>query len=71
MRQPVKAKGEEMTIMTEEMWQCQVANCGYIYNPAKGDRKGNISPGTSFEDLSEIWKCPLCHGGKRFCKKIG
>lgn len=24
----------------EEMWQCQSVNCGYIYNPDKGDRKG-------------------------------
>ena len=22
------------------MWQCQVGNCGYIYRPEKGDRKG-------------------------------
>ena len=26
----------------EEMWQCQTLNCGYIYNPDKGDRKGKI-----------------------------
>ncbi len=36
--------------MAAEMWQCQMANCGYIYNPDKGDRKGKIPPGTSFED---------------------
>ncbi len=23
----------------EEMYQCQTINCGYIYNPDKGDRK--------------------------------
>jgi Rubredoxin. len=26
----------------EEMYQCQNTNCGYIYNPDKGDRKGKI-----------------------------
>ncbi len=23
----------------EEMYQCQMTNCGYIYDPDKGDRK--------------------------------
>ncbi len=57
--------------MAEEMWQCQMANCGYIYNPAKGDRKGKIPPDTSFEDLPEEWKCPVCGAGKHMFKKIG
>jgi hypothetical protein len=26
----------------EEMCQCQTVNCGCIYNPDKGDRKGKI-----------------------------
>ena len=26
----------------EEMYQYQTVNCGYIYNPDKGDRKGKI-----------------------------
>jgi len=26
----------------EEMYQCQTVNCGYFYNPDKGDRKGKI-----------------------------
>ena len=41
----------------KDMWQCQTVNCGYIYNPDKGDRKGKIPPGTRFEDLPEDWKC--------------
>ena len=52
------------------MWQCQIANCGYIYNPAKGDRKGKIPPGTRFEDLPDDWKCPSCGAGKKMFKKI-
>jgi len=33
---------KEIEIMAtpEEMWQCQTVNCGYIYNPDKGDKKG-------------------------------
>jgi rubredoxin len=51
-------------------WQCQMTNCGYIYNPEKGDRKGNIPPGTRFEDLPEDWTCPLCGAGKHMFNPI-
>jgi len=50
----------------EEIWQCQTVNCGYIYNPDKGDKKGKIPKGTKFEDLPEDWKCPIC-GATRKC----
>ncbi|KWT92180.1 rubredoxin [Candidatus Magnetominusculus xianensis] len=52
------------------MWQCQAANCGYLYNPAKGDKKSKIPPGTQFEDLPEDWKCPLCGVGKKHFKHV-
>lgn len=42
------------------------ANCGYIYDPAKGDDMNNIPPGTTFEDLPDDWICPLCYAGKQF-----
>ena len=44
----------------KDMYQCQTVNCGYIYNPDKGDRKGKIAKGTKFEDLPDDWKCPIC-----------
>jgi rubredoxin len=50
----------------EDMWQCQTVNCGYIYDPDRGDRKGKIPKGTKFEDLPEDWKCPIC-GAARKC----
>jgi rubredoxin len=49
----------------EEMYQCQTTNCGYIYDPDRGDRKGKIPKGTSFEDLPEDWKCPVCGASKK------
>ncbi len=52
------------------MWQCQGNNCGYIYYPSKGDKKGKIPAGTRFEDLPDDWKCPVCGAGKKFFKKI-
>jgi rubredoxin len=47
------------------MWICQTANCGYIYNPAKGDKKGKILPATPFEKLPEDWRCPVCGASKK------
>ena len=54
----------------EDMYQCQTPTCGYIYNPDKGDRKGKIPKGTSFEDLPDDWKCPVCGAGKRAFKPL-
>ncbi len=53
------------------MYQCQVANCGYIYNPAKGVKKQGVPKNTSFEELPEDWKCPLCGAGKKSFKPQG
>lgn len=55
----------------EEMWQCQTTNCGYIYNPDKGDKKGKIPKGTRFEDLPEDWKCPVCGASKKNFRPLG
>lgn len=52
------------------MYQCQIGNCGYIYRPEKGDRKGKIKAGTSFEDLPEDWHCPVCGASKKMFKKL-
>ena len=51
-----------------EKWECMV--CGYVYNPADGEPDGDISPGTSFEDLPEDWVCPDCGVGKDKFKKM-
>lgn len=55
----------------KDMYQCQTANCGYIYNPDKGDRKGKIEKGTQFADLPEDWKCPVCGAGKKAFNPLG
>jgi rubredoxin len=54
----------------EEMYQCQSVNCGYIYDPDKGDKRGKIPKGTSFEDLPDEWKCPICGAGKKNFKPL-
>ena len=35
-------------------------DCGYVYDPEKGDPDNGIAPGTLFEDLPEDWECPDC-----------
>ncbi|HNQ26164.1 MAG TPA: rubredoxin [Methanoregulaceae archaeon] len=44
--------------MTLSCWQC--LECGYIYDPEKGDPKGEVPPGIPFEDLPDTWRCPEC-----------
>ena len=38
--------------------------CGYVYDPAKGDPKHGVAPGTAWENLPEDWVCPVCGLGK-------
>lgn len=44
----------------EDMYQCQTIDCGYIYDPDRGDRKGKIHKGIAFADLPADWRCPNC-----------
>lgn len=48
----------------EECVRYICANCGYIYDPAKGDPMNEIPPGTAFEELPDNWVCPLCYADK-------
>ncbi len=38
--------------------------CGYVYDPEKGDPDNGIKPGTTFENISDEWVCPLCGASK-------
>ena len=38
--------------------------CGYIYDPARGEPKNGIPPGTAFEDLPATYTCPVCGKAK-------
>jgi rubredoxin len=39
-------------------------NCGYIYEPSKGDPLSEIPAATEFDQLPDNWCCPLCYLGK-------
>ncbi len=49
-------------------WKCKV--CGYIYDEAKGIPDANIKEGTTFKDLPDDWKCPLCGVGKDMFEEL-
>jgi flavin reductase (DIM6/NTAB) family NADH-FMN oxidoreductase RutF/rubredoxin len=61
--QPQKTKEEP-----GNEYLCQI--CGYTYDPAEGDPKHGIPPGTKWEDLPDDWICPVCRAGKKFFKKL-
>jgi rubredoxin len=52
------------------MYQCQTVNCGYIYDPDRGDRRGRIPKGTAFADLPATWRCPVCGASKKMFKPL-
>lgn len=50
-----------------DKYRCVI--CGYVYDPEKG--AGIMHPaGTAFEDLPDIWKCPVCGAPKNQFKKV-
>lgn len=54
----------------ENMWRCGVANCGYVYDPDRGDKRGKIPPGTAFENLPDDWRCPICKASKKTFRRL-
>ena len=42
----------------EDRYECRA--CGYVYEPAQGDQRYPVPPGTAFVDLPENWTCPIC-----------
>lgn len=34
--------------------------CGFVYDPAAGDRRHGVPPGTPFARLPPVWRCPGC-----------
>jgi len=38
--------------------------CGWIYDPAVGDPKNGVAPGTDFKDIPDTWTCPECGAEK-------
>jgi len=54
----------------EEMYQCQTTNCGCLYDPDRGDRRGKVPKGTCFDELGDEWCCPVCGASKKAFKPL-
>ncbi len=55
----------------QDMRRCGVVSCGYIYDPARGDKRRKVPKGTKFEDLPDDWHCPVCGSSKKSFTRIG
>ena len=54
----------------KDMYRCPVSNCGYVYDPDRGDKRRKIPAGTRFEVLPEDWTCPVCGASKKNFKPL-
>jgi rubredoxin len=66
--------GSESTVAVidpRDMDRYECAACGYTYSPVKGDGRSNIPTGTPFEDLPQLWKCPVCTAPKKRFQNVG
>lgn len=54
----------------KDMYRCQVNNCGYMYDPDRGDKRAKIPAGTPFASLPEDWHCPVCKASKKSFKSM-
>ena len=68
-----EAESEEPEKITDpklmDRYECRA--CGYIYEPVKGDDSTGIDAGTSFGDIYDSWKCPVCSAPKRRFSNVG
>ena len=61
---------ELITNLEQNRFECR--SCGYIYDPAEGNKKLNIPPNTPFLAIDgNTFACPVCRAGKNFYKDIG
>lgn len=66
-----EASAEPKVLTPAEMDQYECRSCGYAYEPAKGDSRSDIPPGTEFIQLPESWRCPVCGARPNQFSNIG
>ena len=61
---------ELITNLKQNRFECR--GCGYIYDPAEGNKKLKIPPNTPFSSIDgKTFACPVCRAGKNLYKDIG
>ncbi len=67
----VEGKPEEKPLTSLEMDRFECRSCGYTYEPAKGDSRGDIPPGVKFRNLPNDWRCSVCGASTTQFSNIG
>jgi rubredoxin len=65
LKKKIISTGDNKMADPKDMYQCQVSNCGYTYDPDQGNEKTNIPAGTAFADIPDDWACPFCGSSKK------
>jgi rubredoxin len=65
---PPEAK---VVVDTREIDCFECRSCGYTYDPGKGDPKGGVAADTPFDDISIVWRCPVCGAKKAAFNNVG
>ncbi len=61
---------ELISNLEQNRFECR--SCGYIYDPAEGNKKLNIPQNTPFSEIDgNTFACPVCRAGKNLYKDIG
>jgi rubredoxin len=66
---PEKEKSEEakpQPVLNGKIRQYQCSNCLTVYDEKYGDPEACISPGVSFENLPDTYKCHVCDSPKKY-----
>ncbi len=50
-----------------DKYRCTI--CNYVYDPETGDPDNGVEPGTSFDNLPDDWRCPVCGALKKYFEK--
>ena len=48
----------------KDIWRCQMVNCGYMYDPDRGDKRHKIPAGIRVWITPDDWRCPVCGAAK-------
>jgi rubredoxin len=69
---PTPAPPEAKVVVDTREIDCfECRSCGYTYDPGKGDPKGGIAADTPFDDISIVWRCPVCGAKKAAFNNVG
>ncbi len=61
---------EPIVNLDQNRFECR--GCGYIYDPAEGNKKLKIPQNTPFSSIDgRTFACPVCRAGKNLYKDIG